>query len=566
MVSRSIRQPASCAAAVILCLATAACLGSRSQGAPDWKEWRSSGQPGRYEVFELSFQNNRSGGNPFFDVTVEAEFTSPAGQHRRIDGFYYSGTVWKIRFRPDVPGRWNYRYRFSAKDGFRHVGRGSFECLPTANPGPVRRNPANPFRWVFADGSPYYPVGLQDGFQAEGEELKKLQIDGEEREGPRRLVTAEEYFSIYGRAGFNLLRFSQKNSSYALLDDLDHFRVAESLATDRVLSEARRHGFRIMFGFFGFHGRWAEGGTRIARGLRRLLRAGLRRREEAINDPDDHETVAKEKRFMAYCVARWGVYADFWELLNERHAADAWTKEMASYVHFIDPGHKPVSTSWERPWLPGIDINAPHWYVTETELESDLNMREKALKWKAYGKPVLVGEQGNSGMNWDPTSARRMRIRAWTALFQEVGLIFWNTSWSKFGMHLGRYSPGKASNIYLGPEERGYIRVLQNFASQLDAEVVMTPVEVSLPERVRGYGLLSPARAAVYLHHFQNHTETVDRLCLTLQVPGNSAQNCIWIEPATGKVLARTRVDPGRQTLITPPFTVDLALLLGRGI
>ena len=38
--------------------------------------------------------------------------------------------------------------------------------------------------------------------------------------------------------------------------------------------------------------------------------------------PEDHELVEKEKRFVAYCVARWGVYADFWELLNERKASD----------------------------------------------------------------------------------------------------------------------------------------------------------------------------------------------------------------------------------------------------
>jgi len=66
---------------------------------------------------------------------------------------------------------------------------------------------------------------------------------------------------------------------------------------------------------------------------------------------------------------------------------------------------------------------------------------------EADGKPVIVGEQGNAGMNWDPRSAVRMRIRAWTALFREIGLVFWNTSESKAAMFGGHYSPGKGAKI-----------------------------------------------------------------------------------------------------------------------
>lgn len=35
-----------------------------------------------------------------------------------------------------------------------------------------------------------------------------------------------------------------------------------------------------------------------------------------------------------------------------------------------------------------------------------------------------------------------------------------------------------------------------------------------------------------------------------------------WIEPASGNVLARLRLPPGRQTLEVWPFTVDVALLI----
>ena len=193
-------------------------------------------------------------------------------------------------------------------------------------------------------------------------------------------------------------------------------------------------------------------------------------------------------------------------------------------------------------------------------------MVEQASEWKAAGKPVIVGEQGNTGMNWDPLSGQRVRIRAWTALFQEISLVFWNTSWSKAGMHGGRYSAGRVANIYLGPEERSYVRVLNDFSGRLDAGVRMVSVESSSPDSVRVYGLGSNVTAGVYLHHFNGHTSAVHRTKITIDFPHSEKPTKKlfgeWIEPSTGRVLTRVRVLPGRQALDVPPFTVDLALLI----
>ena len=187
--------------------------------------------------------------------------------------------------------------------------------------------------------------------------------------------------------------------------------------------------------------------------------------------------------------------------------------------------------------LPAIDINAPHWYESENELTSDLRWQQLAGKWKQYGKPVIVGEQGNVGMNWDPRSAVRMRIRAWTALFQEIGLIFWNTSESKAAMFGGHYTPGTGANIYLGPEERGYIRVLQEFASRLDAGVRMAPVSLSSPTLVRGYALVSANSAGFYLQHAANHATPVENaeLSFDFSPAWPSTLTGEWIDPATGR-------------------------------
>ena len=74
--------------------------------------------------------------------------------------------------------------------------------------------------------------------------------------------------------------------------------------------------------------------------------------------PLDAATMEKVKRFVKYSVDRWGALVDIWELLNESEPPDEWNEAVSSYLRSIDPYHHPITTSWERPELPGIDINA----------------------------------------------------------------------------------------------------------------------------------------------------------------------------------------------------------------
>lgn len=511
----------------------------------------------RFGLLEMAWRAQHPMQNPFVDVVVNADFTAPDGTGIAVPGFYYGDGRWMVRFRPGAAGQWKYAWTLQA-EGVRSQGRGQFECTtPDDGKGRVRQNPLNSMRWVFDNGDPYFPNGLQEGITVRS---PRFGIDGDGRNGPGRDVSVEDYFRIYGDAGFNLFRYSQRNGGDSLFDDLDHYRERESIFVDYLLETARRHGMRVMFGFFGFYDMWAAP-TRYERWLGRSQTLGLMRPEEAINRPQDSATIEKEQRFVRYCIARWGAYADFWELLNERQAADQWTSMMAAYVHAVDPDHKPVSTSWEKPELREIDINAPHWYESERALDSDLRVMQQAAEWKRFGKPVIVGEQGNSGMNWGPGSATRMRIRAWTALFQEITLIFWNTSWSKAGVNHGRYVPGSASNIYLGPEERSYIRALSDFEARLDPEVRMSEISVTGGD-VRAYGLKSPQLTAAYLHHYGDHTAVVRGLKITLACPESRWPVAEWIDPATGVVVSRAAVRQREPTLDVPPFRVDLALLV----
>jgi PelA/Pel-15E family pectate lyase len=62
--------------------------------------------------------------NPFLDLRLQVEFTSPSGARFDVPGFFDGdghegprGRAWRVRFTPDAPGIWKYQARLRAGDG-----------------------------------------------------------------------------------------------------------------------------------------------------------------------------------------------------------------------------------------------------------------------------------------------------------------------------------------------------------------------------------------------------------------------------------------------------------------
>jgi hypothetical protein len=481
----------------------------------------------RYSVFERTFRRTSAGySNPWEQVSLTATFTSPSGRRTRVGGFYAGPDTWKVRFSPAQTGRWRWVARLADATQTQTI-RGTLIVTSGKGHGFVRRSPYNRFRWIFADGSPYYPLGIGDCVRdanRSGSPFDDFNVDA-----TRGYVDIGTYLNAYEPAGVNLFRWSVDNCAFSLYQRIapqgNVYLEREGNWGDRLVRELRTHGFRVYMSIFGFNPPFA-------------------------NEASPEQINAVE-RYVKYVVDRYGASVDFWELMNEAQASPAWYTQIASYLRSVDPYHHPIATSWERPDLPVIDVNAPHWYERESESDSDLRTWNLFAAWKRAGKPVIVGEQGNSGQNWDDRSAVRMRLRAWTAFFSEGTLIFWNTS----GIKDYRSSAG---NIYLGEEERSYLRVLQRFTRGFDARAHIVSVDVSAPARVRGYGLSGPREFGAYLHAFRNQAAPTTGVRLTIRVrnPGSAT----WIDPADGRVLARSTVRRGTRQLAVPPFAVDVAL------
>lgn len=484
----------------------------------------------RYGVFELTLRYPTDAlKNPWEDARVTASFTAPSGKQVTIDGFYYDTGVYKARFAPTEIGRYTYSATIQGPTPFAPLA-GGFDVVASARKGFVHASSGDPKRLVFADGTLFNGLGLQDCFgptQPDGDILTTRNfIDVGD------VVDSDAYFATYARAGFNLLRWSINNCNFPIASrittDGNTYLVNQGKLGDQLLQVATRHGFHVMLTFF----------------------MGPPYPDAATN-PAEQRAI---ERYVDYAMARYGAYTDIWELTNETEppsTPDSWLRFVADYVHQHDPDHRIVTNSNPRDgdWT-YLDARSPHWYYNEPPVTSVTTMANMIGRFRVNGEPVIFGELGNEDCNWDPTSALRMRLRLWSAFFNGGVVIFWNSSGAK------NYCKNGASNMYLGPEERGYTQVLQDVTANVAAPVTTIPLALSNQE-VRGWGLSSPTLVLGYLHHFTSHTGAV---ATNVQVAVPFDGTATWIDPATGKVLATAPVQRGTVSLTTPPFAIDLAL------
>jgi hypothetical protein len=490
---------------------------------------------GKYDVYELVIEHLKSYPNNWDDVIVSAAFSGP--DTINVNGFYYDSNTWKVRFAPPQTGNWSYKITFTTPTTS-YTANGSLMCVASNTKGFLQRHPKNPFRLIYPNGELFNGMALGDcmlDFNGTGTPNDNWGIDGDiidQSNSEGRITSLDNYMKAYGSdgAGFNMFRWSTDNCSFRLYNAIspsgNNYGVLEGKWGDSLVVALRNNKMRLYLVLFG------PPVYNNINGSTPLEEAAL-------------------KRYISYVIARYGAYADIWELFNESHASDHYIKTITSYIRSIDPYHRLISISDEQPQKPEIDINSPHWYEKESELESDIKTWERILGNKKWNKPIIFGEQGNAVQNWDPLSAERMRIRSWAAFFAEGMFVFWNTSTYKNYMH------EKSANIYLGAQERSYIRSLQDYTSLADSAVTQIKIIPKNPYDVRAYGLHSKKVIMAYFHHYTSHGTFVNT---SFQYRMRQNGKLYWINPADNKIIDSANIFYGNQLITSPAFNTDLAM------
>lgn len=498
---------------------------------------------GGNEIFEITLHSKSTFTNPWSEADLSAIFTGPSGRNISVNGFYYDGADWKIRFNPPEKGWWNYKLNWT-DHGVISIKEGSlFSRTDTLN-SYLRVDALNPRRLTVDHKTIFNGVGIEESmldYNGNGTPLDDWSTGSSDQYiatgsagvtfnfRSNKPVTLTDYLNTYGPkgAGFNIYRYSILNNTEALYRSLETpitYSVQQGKTADELLTQLKANDIHIWFTFFNF--------------------------DVPLKDTSSPTERALLTEYIKYVVARYGAYVDIWELVNEANLPVKLKSFLIEAIHKEDYESRLISTSFEDPKNPGIDIISPHWYESENLSQSDIKTADYIDKFKAYSKPVVFGEQGNAVVNWDPGSATRMRVRLWTAFFRQGILIFWNMSVKKNYTQVPPYY----ANIYLGEEERTYVRNLQNFSAALPLDAKPINFNINNPG-VRDYGISDKTETAGYFFHFAGPgTPTSFRLNL-----GNAAKGeLLWYDPKTGSVI-RKDVCGAECAVVSPVFTTDVA-------
>ena len=345
----------------------------------------------RWGIYELSL-SGPSGGNPFVDVELSAEFRQN-GRVFKPEGFYDGDGVYRVRFMPDTLGEWTYVTRSSRRE--LDAKKGKFTCvkvrqndpalrLAGGNHGPVRVH--NTWHFEYADGTPYFQVGttcyawVHQGIAMEEQTLATL------KKAPfnkmRMCVFPKDY--TYNKNEPKYYPFEGRP-----LKDWDYSRFNPEFFRhfEQRVANLRELGIEADIILFHPYDRW-----------------GFAKMEARTDD-----------RYLRYIVARLAAYRNVWwsfanefDLMKSKKMAD-WDR-FFQIVQKFDPYHRMRGIHNCRKFY---DHNKP-WVTHASIQSSDL---ARASQWRTkYKKPIIYDEckyEGNIPQGWGNITAQELVHRFW---------------------------------------------------------------------------------------------------------------------------------------------------------
>ncbi len=350
-------------------------------------------------------------------TSVTARVLAPDGTIANVQGFCMSASPvvageltyrYGVRLPTALPGTYRWQIGVGTLTAWTWSVPGALTVAAfaeAASPGPVQRDHANP-RWLCrADGSWFQPRG------------KNVAWSGD----------YEPYAAAIEANGGTCMRvwICPWTEPLDCGGRLEAINFPDAAHLDAIFATAARHHLVVQL-CLTYHGAlgwdWARNPWNTANGgpcadAREFWTNGVAR--------------AHFQRLLDYCVARWGASADLmaWELSNECDLTPRfkdqdivdWHREMAAYLHRIDPLHHLVTTSVSRPEaLPSLwrgadlDLVEVHGYDAHAPALID----RIAAAFAGQPLPVLLAEWGRGFQAADDQGDRggvALRQALWSA-------------------------------------------------------------------------------------------------------------------------------------------------------
>ena len=397
--------------------------------------------PTVHEKVELCLEERNPGFikdhyNPFDynAIDVYGEFVSPSGKSMVVDAFWYRDYVisldtfintgnavegepngleitkltgdpeYRIRFRPDEAGEWNYKIYVAVADGVYEELNGKITVADSDKEykGQIQVDKTNNRVFQYEDGSTFMPIGENIGWWTNNS---------------RKIYDYYVWFLNSHNNNMNIARIWMATWGFCLHWGKSIYDLSDRLAfagrLDRTIEYAEQFDIYVMLTLIN-HGQFSsQTNAEWASNPYNVKNGGILDKPEKFFTDFQAKTVYKNE--LKYILARYG-YSDkimCWELFNEVDWTDNaeiyavniknWHKEMATFIRQNDPYNHMISTSYKTEQglafsLDEIDYVCPHnyGYANKNICEALPSVQDRL--YNQYKKPVLYAE---IGIDWE---------------------------------------------------------------------------------------------------------------------------------------------------------------------
>jgi hypothetical protein len=471
---------------------------------------------GRYQEFEVPFTVTDLGSrNRYKDVWLKGTFRGPS-KTIEIEGFWDGGDVWKVRMAPTETGTWSYTITGSEAS---FNTSGNFACIESESKGFIRTNPNRPYTFMHDDGTPWLWRGDTSwrGFTS--------LIPYEGRWKPYIDLRASQGYSVVQSIVVSYIGGSNfwKNEGGLCFDE-----NSESKNYDRLNPE-----------YFS----WID--KRIDYALSKGIVPVM-----VFTWAQEYPNFSREQfeHFERYLVARYAAKNVIWCLSGEYDEVVVDfaipTSEFAVHGQIVrqyDPYDHPI-TLHPTGLSSSVEFAGESWF--DFVMQQTSNCVWDIQRDRQHNKPVVNGEPRYMYVGEDNTESRR-------ALWEIVTSGgFYTTGF------LPTLAPDKGGwDMSALPDEQQWVEILNKLLPRLHWWEMEPHPEWSS----NGQLLAKPGEE--YLAYSRDGGTTRINLSHT-----SGTINGEWINPRTGAKEAVNSIQGGSIVTLSPPFSGDWALHLGKGV